>query len=220
MGRRVAAVAAAVALGFTGCLNDMQRDFDRLVRRDAVRTPKAPKVAPASVETAQRVEDLGRQIIAQNTFTGLDPILHTMGVPEPVLFHRGTAELFISEGLVKQCKTTDELAAVLCSELGKMMAEKRLARGVGRDKDPIPSVALPDTGFNAEGTRAAELALQQQPLKPGDADPVLLAKDLLRGAGFDPAELDRAEPLLKQSSRGEDLEKQMSGSAPAPTWEK
>lgn len=219
MSRRLAA-AAAVALGLTGCLNDMQRDFKRLVRRDGVRTPEPPKVAPASIETAQRVEELGRQIIAQNTFTGIDPIFHTMGVPEPVLFHSGTAQLFISEGLAKQCKTTDELAAVLCSELGKMMAEKRLARGVGRDRDPIPAVALPDTGFNAEGTRAAELALQERPLKPGEADPVLLAKDLLRGAGFDPGELDRVEPILKLSSRGEELQKQMSGSAPAPIWEK
>ena len=220
MRRQLAVAAAVTTLALAGCLNDIQRDFDQLVRRDGVRTPKPQKVSPASIETAQRVEDLGRQIIAQNTFTGLDPIFHTIGLPEPILFHRSTAELFISEGLVKQCKTTDELAAVLCSELGKMMAEKRLARGVGRDKDPIPAVALPDTGFNAEGTRAAELALQQKPVKPGDADPVLLAKDLLRGAGFDPAELDRVEPLLKQSSPGEALEKQLSGTAPAPTWEK
>jgi hypothetical protein len=220
MNRRVAIGVAGAVLCLTGCLHDMNREFDRLVRRDGVRTPKAPKVSPASLQTAQRVEDLGRQIIAQNTFTGLDPIFHTLGVPELVLFHRGTAELFVSEGLVKRCRSDDELAAVLCSELGRMMAENRVARGIGRDKDPIPAVALPDAAFNFDGTRAAELALQQKPVTPAEADPVLLAKDLLRGAGFDPAELDRAEPLLKPSSRGEALEKQLSGTAPAPVWEK
>ena len=91
----------------------------------------------ASLQTAERVETLGRQIIAQNTFTGLDPLFHTIGVPEPMLFHRGTAELFVSEGLVNRCKTEAELAAVLCSELGQMMAEKQAAADrPGQGPDP------------------------------------------------------------------------------------
>ena len=56
---------------------------------------------------------------------------------------RGTGEVFISEGLVKKCKTDAELAVVLCSELGQMMVEKRSGRAAGRDREPIPDVALP-----------------------------------------------------------------------------
>src|SRR5262249_32378475 len=82
--------------------------------------PKAPKMTPASLQTAERVETLGRRIIAQNTFTGLEPLFHTIGVPDLILFHRGTEELFVSEGLVNKCKTEAELAAVLCAELGRM----------------------------------------------------------------------------------------------------
>jgi hypothetical protein len=42
----------------------------------------------------------------------------------------------------------------------------------------------------------------------------------MRGAGYDPAELDRVAPLLKQSDRGAILRKQLSGSAPAPKWDR
>src|SRR5262245_33102810 len=103
-----------------------------------VQTPEPEKVSPASLQTAERVETLGRRIIVQNTFTGLDPLFHTVGIKDPVLFHRGTAELFISEGLANRCKTDAELAAVLCSELGRMQADRRSAQRVGRDKEPIP----------------------------------------------------------------------------------
>ena len=42
----------------------------------------------------------------------------------------------------------------------------------------------------------------------------------LKNAGYNPLELDRVEPLLKQSERGEQIRKQMGGSAPAPEWKK
>lgn len=184
--------------------------------------PKAPKVSPASVEVARQVDELGRRIVEQNTFTGLDPVFHTIGVPEAMLFHRGTVELFISEGLVEKCKTEPVLAAALCSELGRMMAEKRAGIAVGLDKEPIPDVALPDSGFDPAGARAAELAVMQKRVDDRRAaqraDAAELAKQLLRGAGFDPAELDRAEPMLRQSDQGEALRKQVAGSAPAPRW--
>ena len=51
-------------------------------------------------------------------------------------------------------------------------------------------------------------------------DAAKAAKELLTGAGYSPAELDRVESLLKQSERGEALKKQMSRPAPAPEWKK
>ena len=130
--------------------------------------------------------------------------------------------MFISEGLVKLCKTDDELAAVICSELGQMVAEKKAVRRAGAERDSFPAESLPsgpdDTG------RAAEIAYQERRQKSvaSAADPLDAAKQarlLLSTAGFDPALLDRVQPLLKQSDRGAILRKQMSGSAPAPTWQ-
>ena len=199
----------------TGCLSDLRLWDDK---------PKEHKVSLASVEVARRVDDLTKRIVDQNTFTGLEPIVRVIGVPEAVLFHRGTSEIFISEGLVKKCKTDPELAAVLCSELGRMMAQKRAGIALGRNADPIPAIALPGGSFDSNGVREAELALQQkranEKLATEQSDAVQLAKGLLKGAGFDPAELDRVQAMVKQSDRGEAIKKQMAGPAPAPTWNK
>src|SRR4051794_36291540 len=61
-------------------------------------TPDPAKVDPAALKAAERVQVLGQRVIEQNTFTGIAPLFHTLGVPDPVLFHRGPEELFISEG--------------------------------------------------------------------------------------------------------------------------
>ena len=182
----------------------------------------------ADLATAERVETIGRKIIAQNTFTGIEPLFHTIGVPEAMLFHEGPERLMISEGLVKQCKTDGELAAVLCTELGKMTAERTGARRVGADRDSFPEIGIPTGSGLAGGTpddpaRAAERAFQEkQRSKQAGRESVgstLSAADLMRGAGFDPAELDRVAPLLKQTDRGLAIKKQLSGSAPAPRWD-
>jgi hypothetical protein len=223
MDRRAAlGLAAGLAL-LTGCAHDGEWTVEKVLGWDAPPTPKPHKLPRGTIETAERVEQLGRRIIAQNTFTGIDPLFHTFGVPEAVLFHRGTSELYISEGLVKTCRTEAELAAVLCAELGQMVAERRLAGAAGKDRDSIPDVSLPGADGALDSTRAAEVAYQQKRPRPNPgaiADPATLARDLLAGAGFDPSELDRVEPLLKQSDRSAALRKQIAGTAPAPTWQK
>jgi hypothetical protein len=203
----------------------VRRAWDRISGK-----PPLPSYTPAHIANAARVEELGRKIIAQNTFTGIEPVFHTQGVREAVLFHRGTDELIISEGLVEQCKTEAQLAAVLCSELGQMVAEKRNARRAGIERDSIPDAGLPGGASTAGGIaddpgRAAELAFRerQQPRRPTPksepSDGKKVARELMTGAGFDPEELGRVEPLLKQSPRGEALKKQMTGSAREPIWE-
>ena len=97
-----------------------------------------PKCPRPTWRSRTRVETIGRKIIAQNTFTGIEPLFHTVGVPEAVLFHRGAEELIISEGLVKQCRNDSELAAVLSSELAQMMNEKKTARRVGAGPGFLP----------------------------------------------------------------------------------
>lgn len=177
--------------------------------------PQSPDAAAASLPDAQRVENLGRRIITQNTFTGLEPFFHTIGIPEPALYHRGTAELFISSGLVRQCKTDEELAAVLCTELAVMVAEKRAAVAAGRDGDSIVT-GTPEAQTGTAVGAASKRAIPNGP-PPGRDE---LARQLLHGAGFDPTALVRADAIVKTSARGDALEKQMAGSAAAPVWEK
>jgi predicted Zn-dependent protease len=221
MDRRAASGFAAALLFLCGCVHEGTFSVEKLLGWDDPHA--AAKVTPASIQTAERVETLGRRIVGQTPFTGLDPMFHTVGVKESVLFHRGNAELFISQGLVEKCKTEPELAAVLCAELGKMIAEKRRAATVGKDRDTIPDVALPG-GDGFDGTRAAEVARQQPKqnsrFTADETNADSLARTLLRGGGYDPAELDRVQPLLRQSDRGDAIRKQMAGNAPAPKWER
>jgi hypothetical protein len=217
MNRRRRFALVAGLLGLAGCEHlDFFKPQDALTGGTGwytlgkkVQTPEPEKVSPASLQTAERVETLGRQIIVQNTFTGLDPLFHTMGIKDLALFHRGTAELFISEGLVNRCKSDAELAAVLCAELGRMQADLRSARRVGRDKEPIPEVGAGAT--DQKGSQ--EPAIEQ-------ADAHTLARDLMSGAGFDPAELNRVEPLLREAAKKDALRKQIAGSAPSPGWQR
>jgi len=197
-----------------------------------VKTPGNPNIPLAHLETTERVETLAKRIVSQNPFTGIEPIVYVLGVKESVLFHRGSQELFISEGLVKKCKTEAELAAVLSTELGQMMAEKRSVARTADDRDTIPSSALPGGisvagGAPADLGREAEVAFHER-RHPRSArsdaakgDTVAkLARELLKGAGFDEAEFDRVKPLVQQSERGTALRKQMSNSAAPPTWDK
>jgi len=202
--------SVAVATG-TGCFPTLWNE-----------KPNEPKLSAASVDAARRVDDLAKRILDQNVFTGIEPVIRVIGVPEAVLFHRGANELFISEGLVKKCKTEAELAAVLCTELGRMMSQKRAAVAVGRAPEPIPEIALPGIGSDASQVRQAELAMQKrrddQKRAGEQSGESQLAKDLLKGSGFDPAEFDRVQGMVKQSDRGDAIRNQLNGTAPTPTW--
>lgn len=239
MNRRTALGLAAGLACLTGCVDahflEKEWSLSKTIGWEpdnVVKTPDAAKYPRPNLQVAERVESLGQRIIAQNTFTGLQPLFHTLGVAEPLLFHRGTGELFISEGLASRCKTDAELAAVLCSELGQMMAEQQAARRVGRNTEPIPDVPIGNStnagGIDSDQTRLAELAYHEKkygrrPVGKPDAtssNPEQYARDLLKGAGFEPGELDRADPLIRAATRSDGLRKQMAGSAPAPTWQK
>jgi hypothetical protein len=234
MNRLTAMTAGAALLFSTGCMHDGEWSVRKALGWDdgppnRVVTPPPKDVPPGSLAIAERVDLLGRKLVTQNTFVGIEPLFQTIGVPEPVLFHIGPERLIISDGLVEKCKSDAELAAVLCSELGQMVAEKRTAKALGRDVAPIPD-ATHGTGPVPGGApydagQQVNLAYheRQYPRGATRTDPVdaaRSARDLLVGAGYNAAELDRVEPLLKQSERGEKLKKQMGGSAPAPDWKK
>ena len=184
-----------------GCVHDGDWTLQNSLGWEKVRTPTPPKFADDSLKIAQRVDELGQWIILQNSFCGLEPHFYTLNVREPILFHRGTNDVFISSGLVGQCKTEVALAAALCSELGQMKAELSAAERVGRG-------AQPETA-PADG----------KPAPPIDAH--MLTCRFMSDSGFDPGELDRMQARIVESNRNaENMRKLMAGSAPAPTWER
>jgi len=222
MNRRGMLGLAAGLILLTGCAHEGAWSIEKILGWDEESGWKQGKVSAATPRIAEKVDDLGRKIIARNSFTGLDPFFNTIGVPENVLFHNGPDKLYVSEGLVIACRNEAEMAAVLCSELGKMIAEQRQARALGREKDPQPVVRVAPNGLQSGEVASQPSTIPSVGPAGQDAatthDPVALAKDLLQGAGFDPSELDRIAPLLKSTPRGEALRKQMAGSAPTPTW--
>ena len=219
--RRAAALVVA-CFGLTGCFSTGLWDGASARSRE-IKTPLTPKQQLAQQATAERVETLGRRVVYQNTFTGIEPVFHMIGVKEPILFHRGTEELFISDGLVNKCKTEDELVAVLCSELGKMVSEKRAGVAVGRDSDPLlrgPG-GKQDVGEDVAGAQAVGVESgAAKPWTKADTDATKIAQELMRGAGYDPAMLEQVSPLVKETDKHDAIRKQLSGTAPAPVWKK
>ncbi len=232
----IRATAFAAVLFATGCAEN-ESLFGRLTADkpppNAVKMPDAKNVPQASLAATERVEMMGRKILAQNVFPGIDPAFMCIGVKDAaVVFHRGPDQLLISEGMVDKCGSDAELAAVLCSELGQMVAEKRAAKALGREVDPardpgFGAGAAPFPGGTAfDAGRTVELAYHEQKhprnAPPSATDAAQAARDLLKGAGYSPAELDRVEPILKSNERGEALKKQLTArpASAEPKWQK
>jgi hypothetical protein len=178
----------------------------------------------ASKEAGERVLQLGHKLLYANPQIGLRPFFVTIGVPTPEVFHRGSRVLYITEGLTRQCKTEGQLAAILCLELGKMVAERealaspetRLA-DLGPPADvPVGNDYRPGAG-DIDGTRLLELSHYEHlrrragtPVLPPPA-PDVLARGYLQKAGFSPAELSDAAPLLQAAEASSALERQLTG---------
>lgn len=182
--------------------------------------------SPATAEAATRVARLGQQVLAANGQLGVRPSFMTVGLPQPAIFHRGSDEIAISEGLVKQCATDNQLAAVLCLELGRMVSEREaLAGPQGRKPEyepPIDSRVGNDgvgAGNTADLTRRGELAKYDQerrrPTLP--PDPQLLARSYLMKAGYPAEELDAVAPLLR-SATNTAMEKQLTAGPAERAW--
>jgi hypothetical protein len=194
--------------------------------------PPAParkvSYAPAKGEVALRVDALGRKILTANPQACLQPLFITIGSPIPEVFHRGVAELLISEGLVKQCATEGQLAAVLCTEMAKMVAEREALAGPHlRQPDRRPPLEA-SIGNAGQFTGADQIALAEhakfdrdnlhssRPVPP--PDPQILARLYLKKAGYGEGELAAVAKLLETARGNYVLEKQIKAAGPLPTW--
>jgi hypothetical protein len=189
-------------------------------------------LAPATTDTAMaaRVDTLARNILAANPQIGIQPLILTAGRPQPEVFHRDTSLLGVTEGLVKQCTTDAQLAAILCHELGKMVAEREAHTGPrARDVtlEPPPDVRVGNDsggylGTSSDLTRLAELGRYRppaaRPVSEPPPNPEVLARDYLTKAGFAPTELDGVAPLLHAAEANNTVEKQLTGGGTARPW--
>jgi hypothetical protein len=183
---------------------------------------------PATRDTALRVDRVGHDILAANPQIGLKPLFATLGAAQPELFHQGSKMVHITEGLVSRCQGDGQLAAVLCLELAKMVAEREArANPAMRNPEHRPPLEVPigNAGqFSAPDlTYKAELApydreRQRARKQSTPPDPAVLAGTYLEKAGFSRSELDAVAPLLALAERNCALEKQISASPGVPAW--
>jgi hypothetical protein len=192
-------------------------------------TPPATRsgFAPASVEAAVRVDGLGRNIVAANPQLGIKPIFRTIGTTEAEVFHQGTSEINITEGLVRQCRTDGQLTAILCLELAKIVSEREALASPWKrthERELPPDIRVPNDN-GADRTLDAELAMYHEPGRrrsvAGPAlppDPQVLARTYLTKTGFDAGELDGVAPLLRTAAGNSKFEKQLTTPAPVRPW--
>ncbi len=214
----------ALAVASAGCADVL---CDRSVNGIVNKEVKTPTVTAASVESAARVDKVGRQLLAGSPFLGVDVSFQSIGQPEPELFHRDAQGLFISEGLVQKCKTNEQLAGVLASEIGQMVAEMRMTDRMDLP-EPMPAAALGpklDGSTDFDPGRAMELAkFEKSTRSPAEkklwatSDPKTIAKKLLKDAGFDPKLLEEVAPLIKEAGRHQTIAKQLGGRGDSPRW--
>ena len=113
-----------LCLGMAGCLSPdgkTEMPWDTVARRmEPDREP--PKGPIASTKSATRVHAIGAKLVSSNPNEfARQPVFFTAGIQEPMLFSQKDGQIVISEGLVNRCASDDELAALLCVELGKLL---------------------------------------------------------------------------------------------------
>jgi hypothetical protein len=195
--------------------------------------PQTPEVSslPASEGAAKRVALVGQKILAANPQLAIRPIFATVGDTRPGILHRGTNEITITEGLVRQCGTEAQLAAVLCQEMGKMVAEREAQVGAqlrAANREPPPRLDVGHDNIGSAGaadkTYLAELALYDKQRPKAGAGPAAtpdaraLARTLMVQAGYSAADFDSAAPLLRVAEAPTSWDKQLGNPTPPRNW--
>lgn len=193
--------------------------------------PETPQLkrhyAPATEAASARANEMGRRVLAANPQLGMRPVILTVGSEQPEIFHRGTGQLIITQGLVNQCTTDRFLAAVLCLEMGKMVSEREALASVRArepEQDPPPDLRVGNdtagTFGPPDGARLVELSHYEKSRRPPGSppppppEPHALARAYLAKTGFHEADLDAAAPILRMAEENCRLERQMTSNPP------
>lgn len=221
-------LVAAFPVFCAGCLNPLSTNAVLQQPSGQLVAPKErglPKESEKANQEAKRVARLGRELLDKNPGLGIRPVFHLLGGPESEIFHRETFQIYISEGLAS--RTTDaQLSALLAEELALAVAERGSAtRGQQTTSRWTPIDVQIERGGGtfgpADGTRMAELARtaprrESAPsLDPKLAriseQPLDLAREILRQAGQDPAEVELCRSLSIEAHQESPRRKQLTG---------
>lgn len=186
---------------------------------------------PASQETANQVKFVRDKLIgqtAQTAQTSVQPNVIAIAAADPEIFHVGLSSIYITEGMVKQCQTEGQLAAVLANELGRMVSQREAAVSDQiRNPERLTPIQLPIGGNGnsreADPINYIEMARyerkypKQQP-KLSPPNPQLIARGILDRAGYQRTELDAAMPILQNAERFSALETQFKGAVKQSDW--
>ncbi len=215
--------ALGVGLGLlTGCVpsQDLQLVSNPFGQAADVQPSTSMYAASTDEQLAKQVLCVGTKIVNANKDLNLHPLFPLIASEQPEIFHRGR-EIFITEGLVKKCATEGQLAALLSSELGKIVAERE-AQALPETRQPErrAPVDVPvgnDSGGTfgpADGTHLVELAKFDHDRQPRDVtvpppSPDILTRRILQQAGYMLDDLDAVRPLLRQSEANGTFRKQL-----------
>jgi predicted Zn-dependent protease len=156
-----------------------------------------------------------------NPGLGIQPKFMTLGKEGALeLFHDSSSNIYITETLARQCKTEGELAALLSTEIGRIVSERAAVRlNDVSDRGPPPAVDVGnDHGGSfgpADGVRMMERAKYERDRKLAREQavpppPDLLARAYLQKAGYNSSEMDAVAPLLRAADGNSRLEKLMT----------
>jgi hypothetical protein len=232
MKARIVLLIIGLILAAAGCLSDEKKlttvsssPFGKAGRVQAAAFKQAP---PATQEVSLRVDRVGKQIVLANPRINQKVVFMTIGQPQEEIFHqtqKDVSTIWVTEGLVKQCKTDGELAAVLSQELGKMVSEQMVQARPARNPIPANLLLNSPVGSDVGGTfgtadRTNEMIAarfepewkqSRQILPQTPPPPESLATIYLKNAGFDSKNLDTVKPLLRKADKQSSLEMSMSG---------
>jgi len=218
---RLLGCASLLAIVLLGCDLPSQRSL--LVPEghtiEGFQRAYTPSGTPATEAAAKRTLGIAQKIYDANTQMPVQPTILTIGRPEKAIFHEGYgglngSRIYITEGLINACKTDDQLAAVLCVQLGKIMAERAERSGANVEDQARLTIderlsRESDRGFgSADGTRLMEIAKRQQQARERKlkADPTQCAETYLRRANYPvQALLEVSAMLLQMEQEVEEL---------------
>lgn len=210
-----------------GCLNTAASSISLLTPPGQLAAP-AERVMPAESSKAnseaRRVARLGKELLDRNPGLGIRPAFHLLGGPTSEIFHRETYQIYVSEGLAT--RTTDaQLSALIAEELALSVAERGPIGNGQMTASRWSPIDVPierggGTFGPADGTRMAELARLSPRRNSGPAlDPKLsriaehpldLAREILRQAGQDPAEVELCRNLSSEAHKESPRRKQLT----------
>ena len=210
---------ALFACGLAGCAQFDARDPFASINPFGPERRFDPGAAPvANTQAATRADAVASAVIAQcRTELPDKPVVMTIGLKEPMIFHQRSGLLVLSDGLVERCGTDDELAAVICYELGKMAAEQDKGP-VRSDSDTPPAPRLSADvvggGYSPDMTRLAEEAKYSRrsprPREP-KPDPRTLAQTFYTRSGHTADDFSRVRALVKEAEDNADRREIMRG---------